>query len=83
MQGDVEAAPGLGDVIEHRLELTRFADITRDNDGGPEIVCEGLHIGLRLLVQEGKGQYRPEGAKHLGAAEGKRARVGDAEHQEA
>ena len=81
VQGDVEPAPGLGDAIEHRLELTLFADITRDNDGRPEIACEGLHVGLRLLVQVGDGQFRPEGAEHLGAAVGDRMLVGDAEHQ--
>jgi hypothetical protein len=81
VQGDVEAAPGLSDTVEHRLELTHFAHVARGNDGRPEIACEGLHIGLCLLVQVRDGELRPEGPEYLGAAVGDRLLVRDAEHQ--
>ena len=53
MQEEVKPIPLLFDTFEHRLELTRNTHVAWHNDSRVELLRDGTHLGLGLLIEVG------------------------------
>ena len=51
MQGEVEPAPALADRREQGVELRVVLHVARQEDGGLELLCQRLDVGLGLVVE--------------------------------
>ena len=81
MQAQVEAAPFLGDGVEHGLELALLGQVERQQQRCVDLAGQRLHVRARLVVEVGDGDIGAEGMEGLGAAPRDRLVVGDARNQ--
>src|ERR1700752_1886661 len=81
MKQKIELAPLLCDALEHLLHLPFDGDVERQEDRGVQVLCERLHVFLRLVVQIGDGEIRAERPKSLGTAPCDRLVVGNADDE--
>ena len=81
MERDVEAAPGLADLLEDGFELASLPHVAGREDRGPEFLGERLDVRPGLLVEVGDREVGPELAEDPGAAVGNRMLVGDADDE--
>ena len=77
----IELAPVLGDTFEDRLHLAGRAHVERHHDRSFQLAGERLDVFLRLVVEIGHRQLRPERPERLGAAPRDRLVVGNADDE--
>ena len=81
VQAQVEAAPFLGDGVEHGLELALLGQVERQQQRGVDFACQRLDIGSRPVIEVGDRDIGPERPEGLGTAPGNRLVVGYARDQ--
>jgi len=80
MHNEIEAAPGLFDLAEGRLDLLVAGDVAGEDQGRAEALGQRPHPLLERFIEIGEGQLRPLLVELLGDPPGDAHIVGEAQY---